>query len=41
MMGETYFAIRELEKAINELYCAPFNMPSAHHVELVGSFHRQ
>ena len=41
MMGETYFAMHDLEKAIYELCCAPFNMPSAHHVELVGSFHMQ
>ena len=41
MMGEAYFAMRNLEKAINELCCTPFNMPSAHHVELVGSFQRR
>ena len=41
MMGEAYFAMRDLGKAIDELCCTPFNMPSAHHVELVGSFHRR
>ena len=41
MMGEAHFAMRDLGKTIDELCCAPLNMQSAHHVELVGSFYRQ
>ena len=41
MMGEAYFAMRDLGKAIDELCCAPFNMSLAHHIQLVGSFYRR
>ena len=33
--------MRNFGKTIDELCCAPFNMPSANHIQLVESFHRR
>ena len=41
IMGENIFCHVQLGKTIDVLCCAPFNMPSANHVELVRSFYRR